>query len=239
MKIIAHRGASSTFPENTLAAFRKVVQLPVDGVELDVHLTKDRHLVVIHDETINRTSNGKGYIKDMTLAQLRQYDYGSWFDDKFCGERIPTLREVLQLFIHSHHQIHIELKTDVFSYEGIEELVLREVLTYGMEKRVVISSFNHESIQHVIELAPYIKVAALFSDLLVDYLAYAREIPVKEFHVSKSCARQQPVKQLVQAGFPVRVYTVNKVEDMEYFEKLGAEAIFTDKPEKMWEQVYG
>lgn len=232
MKIIAHRGASYTCPENTLAAFQRVALLPVDGVELDVHVTKDRQLVVIHDEKINRTSNGKGYIKDMTLAELRRYDYGNWFHRAFAGQHIPTLQEVLKIFAHTHHQVHIELKTNIVPYEGIEQLVVQEVIAYNMGNRVIISSFDHEAIQRVIKLEPKIEVAALFSNLLVDYCTYASCIPVRTLHVSKYIATRKPIQQAILVGYLVRVYTVNNVQQAKYLEKLGVDAIFTDEPEK-------
>ena len=127
MDIYAHRGSSGTHPENTLAAFREAARLPIYGVEFDVHLTKDGELVVIHDETIDRTSNGKGFVKDMTLAELRSFDFGSWFSDEFRGEPIPTLHEVLEVFSETSHHLNIELKSDIFPYEGMAEKVVAMV----------------------------------------------------------------------------------------------------------------
>lgn len=233
VKIFAHRGASGAFPENTIAAFQKAAQLPVDGVEFDVHLTKDQQLVVIHDEKIDRTSKGAGYVKDMTLAELRQYDYGSWFDEKFARERIPTLREVLHIFRDTQHLINIELKTDVFAYDGIEQLVLQEVFAHDVQHRTIISSFDHEILSNVTKLAPNIEVAALFSDLLIDYVTYGKQIPVNVYHVSKSIAVRAPIKKVIEAGYPVRVYTVNKISQAKQLANFGVAAIFTDEPEKM------
>ena len=110
LKIYAHRGYSAKYPENTLAAFRATAELAVEGVEFDVHLTADRKVVVIHDEKIDRTSNGSGYVKDMTFEELRQYDYGSWFSEEFVGEVIPTLIEVLEVHLK-------QLKCSLVSFE--------------------------------------------------------------------------------------------------------------------------
>ena len=118
MEIFAHRGASGNFPENTIAAFKEAARLPVYGVEFDVHMTADGELVVIHDESIDRTSNGTGYVKDMSLAELKTYDFGSWFSPDFQGETIPTLSEVLDVFDSTDHKLNIELKSDIFPYEG-------------------------------------------------------------------------------------------------------------------------
>ena len=110
MKIYAHRGSSGTHPENTLAAFEEAARLAIHGVELDVHLSKDGRLVVIHDETIDRTSNGVVYVKDLTLADLRAYDYPKWLMLSWETITIPTLEEVLEIFQHTTHHVNIELK---------------------------------------------------------------------------------------------------------------------------------
>ncbi|HWL13328.1 MAG TPA: glycerophosphodiester phosphodiesterase family protein, partial [Ureibacillus sp.] len=120
MKIFAHRGYSAKYPENTIAAFQAAANLPIDGVEFDVHLTKDQQVVVIHDESVNRTSNGIGYVKDMRLKELRELDFGSWFSEEFQGERIPTLEEVLKVFHGTDLRVNIELKCDVFAYDQLE-----------------------------------------------------------------------------------------------------------------------
>ena len=131
MKLFAHRGFSGKYPENTLLAFRRAAELDVFGVEFDVHLTADGQLVVIHDETINRTSTGSGFVKDMTLDELRQYEYGGWFGEQFAGERIPTLHEVLAAFRKTAHVLNIEIKSDIFEYEGSNNLFPRKLTLLG------------------------------------------------------------------------------------------------------------
>lgn len=233
MDIFAHRGVSGHYPENTGAAFYAASRLPIAGIELDVHLTADGELVVIHDETIDRTSNGTGYVKDNTLQQLRAFDYGSWFSEEFAGENIPTLGEVLELFVGTHHVINIELKTDVFPYEGIESLVIKEIATHQMTERVIISSFNHESLQIVTQLAPYIETAALFAEILTDFTTYTSLIPAKAIHVSLPAAFRKSVRRALEEGAVVRVYTVNDIEYAKTLQQIGVDAIFTDEPEKI------
>lgn len=233
MDIFAHRGVSGHYPENTGAAFYAASKLPIAGIELDVHLTADGELVVIHDETIDRTSNGTGYVKDYTLQQLRAFDYGSWFSEEFAGENIPTLGEVLELFVGTHHVINIELKTDVFPYEGIESLVIKEIATHQMTERVIISSFNHESLQIVTQLAPYIEKAALFAEILTDFTTYTSLIPAKAIHVSLPAAFRKSVRRALEEGAVVRVYTVNDIEYAKTLQQIGVHAIFTDEPEKI------
>ncbi|MED3800332.1 glycerophosphodiester phosphodiesterase [Lysinibacillus xylanilyticus] len=233
MDIFAHRGVSAHYPENTMAAFVAASKLPITGIELDVHLTADRELVVIHDETINRTSNGSGFVKDYTLQELRAFDFGSWFSSKFDGEDIPTLGDVLELFAGTNHRINIELKTDVFPYNGIEALVIKEVAAYQMTERVIISSFNHESIQIVAQRAPYIEKAALFAEILVDFNGYTVQIPADAIHVSLPTAFRRSIQEALNEGATVRVYTVNDVEQAKQLQQLGVQAIFTDDPEKI------
>lgn len=237
MKIFAHRGYSAKYPENTLVAFRKAARLPVEGVEFDVHLTKDNQIVVIHDEKIDRTSNGSGYVKDMTLEQLRKYDYGSWFSEEFAGESIPTLSEVLEVFAKTHHQINIELKSDIFVYVGLEELVLREVSEHKMLDRVIISSFDHEAVERIAKLVPNVENAPLCSNILVNLSDYVSKIPAKALHVSLPCAPRRPVREAIKEGMVVRVYTVNKTEYVDLLLTLGIEAMFTDDPEEMYKYI--
>jgi len=239
LDIFAHRGVSAHYPENTMAAFTAASKLPITGIELDVHLTADRELVVIHDETIDRTSNGSGYVKDYTLQELRAYDYGSWFSSKFEDESIPTLGDVLELFAGTNHRINIELKTDVFPYDGIEALVIREVAAYQMTERVIISSFNHESIQIISQRAPYIEKAALFAEILVDFTGYTAQIPADAIHVSLPTAFRKSVREALNEGATVRVYTVNDVENAKQLQQLGVQGIFTDDPEKIVSALIG
>nr|WP_106782480.1 glycerophosphodiester phosphodiesterase [Lysinibacillus timonensis] len=233
MKIIAHRGYSGKYPENTLAAFQAAAKLPIDGVEFDVHLTKDQQIVVIHDEKINRTSTGTGYVKDLTLEELRQYDYGSWFSEEFIGESIPTLREVLELFKDTHHQIHIELKSDIFIYPGLEMFVLNEVEALGLTGRVVISSFDHEAVQRIAELAPNVENAALFSTMILNVDNYQAQLPAKALHVCLPTAVRKPVLGAIKRGSVVRVYTVNDEVQADILRNIDVDAIFTDEPERM------
>ena len=231
MDIFAHRGVSAHYPENTRAAFLATSKLPITGVEFDVHLITDGELVVIHDETINRTSNGTGYVRDYTLHQLRAFEYGSWFSEAFVDETILTLGEVLELFKGTHHVINIELKTDVFPYEGIELRVIKEIAAHQMTERVIISSFNHESIQRVSQLAPYIESAALFEHLKTEPSTNLKS--VKSFHVSLADAFSESVEMALEEGRAVRVYTVNEIDCIKPLQKVGVQAIFTDDPEKL------
>lgn len=233
MDIYAHRGSSGNFPENTLAAFRDAARLPITGIELDVQLTKDNELVVIHDEMINRTSNGKGYVKDLTLNQLQAYDFGIRFSKAFKGEKIPLLAEVLDIFSGTEQIINIELKTNVFRYDGIEEKVLQLIQEKDFASRVIISSFNHDSIRLIKEMAPHIKIAALAMRELDNPFQYLHEMNADALHISNRAVRKPTTQKLIAQDVPVRVFTVNKPRTMLALKKMGVQAIFTDYPEKM------
>ncbi|RHW35846.1 glycerophosphodiester phosphodiesterase [Lysinibacillus yapensis] len=233
MKVYAHRGYSAKYPENTLAAFKACANLPIDGVEFDVHLTKDQHVVVIHDESINRTSNGEGVVKDFTLQELRAFDYGAWFGKEFEGEKIPTLSEVLEIFRGTKIRVNIEIKSDIFRYPGLEELVLQEVEAFQMTDQVVISSFDHEAVARIATFAPNVENAALFANAILEIEEYQKKIPAKALHVSLPSAFRRPIAKAIELGSTVRVYTVNEEEHAAHLLNTGVEAIFTDEVEKM------
>lgn len=233
MKIFAHRGASASYPENTLPAFEEAARVAVDGVELDVQRTKDGVLVVNHDEKIHRTSNGKGRLKDHTFEELRALDFGSWKDEKFAGTKIPTLEEVLQVFQHTAHIINIEIKTDVLQYPEIEDQVIALVEQYGMTERILYSSFDHTMVETLLEKAPQNTTAALFEKILVNLHDYGQAIGTKDLHISLVAAKRGVIRDSIERGSVFRVYTINKIEDYDLMEQLGVEAIFTDHAEKM------
>lgn len=146
-KIFAHRGSAGTHPENTMAAFREAERVGADGIELDVHLTKDNEVVVIHDSTADRTTNGTGEMRNLTLKELRKLDAGLNYSKKYKGERIPALKEVLSWMQENTLELNIELKNVTVEYPGFEEKLLEEVVEFGMEERLFLSSFNHYALQ--------------------------------------------------------------------------------------------
>ena len=230
MKIFAHRGYSKKYPENTCIAFQKAAALDIFGVEFDVHLTADHQLVVIHDETIDRTSTGTGFIKDMTLAELEKYDYGRWFGEQFAGQKIPTLREVLTIFTETQHVLNIEIKSDIFEYEGIEQLIAQEIDDFGMHERVIVSSFNHESIQRFHQFHPTIQTAVLFSSLVTNIEHYVKTIHSGALHIWYFHANRKIIRDALANGATIRAFTVNDVKIAKELQTLGVEAIFTDAP---------
>ncbi|QLQ21145.1 MAG: glycerophosphodiester phosphodiesterase [Paracoccaceae bacterium] len=173
MLIYAHRGYSANYPENTLSAFEAALPY-VDGIELDVQLSKDGRLVVIHDETVDRTTNGTGWVKDMTLQELRQLKIDGY-------ERIPTLEEVLGLIERSNVTLNIELKTDRYAYPGIERLAWFAVNEFELGDRVVFSSFNRETLVRMRDVAPVARLAVLTLTGESDTVSFAETIRPRRF----------------------------------------------------------
>lgn len=228
VRIFAHRGASAYAPENTLPAFALAMQQGADGIELDVHLTQDGELVVIHDETLDRTTNGTGLVQDHTLAELRGLCADNGMDG-FAEARIPTLREVLALIQPSRMLVNIELKTGILWYEGIEEKALRLVEGMGMQDRVIWSSFNHYSIEKVQQLAPTAQTAYLFGDIPCDVERYAAARGVGGLHPGLYNVKMADLLQrYLASGLAVRVWTVNEAGDLRWLMQAGADVITND-----------
>ena len=229
-EIFAHRGASGYAPENTLEAFRLAMEQGADGIELDVHLTKDGEVVVIHDETIDRTGNGQGNVKDYTLEELKKFSFHNYME-KYQGVQIPTLKEVLDLVKNSQMQVNIELKTGIYWYEGIEEKTMEIVKSRKMEDRVIYSSFNHYSIQKILEQDIHAETAYLFSDVTLNMERYAKNTGVKGLHPAVYHLKMADfLETYLKSGLKVRVWTVNNKEDMKMFMDAGVDAVITNYP---------
>lgn len=218
---IAHRGYSDQYPENTLEAFIKAYEIGFDGAETDVHLTKDGRLVLIHDESIKRTSNGHGYVKDMTLQELRQYNYKYKNDGYYA---LPLLEELLSFIKGKNFILNIEIKTDRFHYDGIEEKVVRMVHEYGVEKQVLYSSFYLPSL---------LKVRELDKDAYIGYLiedSYERRVKelfdhnIKAIHPRYDFLNEKTIKKLKENNITIASWTIPDQHEYKRLEKLGVYA---------------
>lgn len=196
----AHRGASAYAPENTLPAFEKAAEMQADGVELDVQLTSDGELVVTHDESIERVSDGTGYVKDHTFAELRKMNFNR-VHPEYTKVQIPTLEEVYELLKPTGLTINVEFKTGVFRYSGIEEKVLDLTARMGMEEKVMYSSFNHETLVHLRNLKSDVNTGLLYSDGWLDVAPYAKEkAKVNALHPGQADSSRNPEWQAPSAS---------------------------------------
>lgn len=232
MKIIAHRGASTYAPENTLAAFKKALEQQADGIELDVRLSKDNVPVICHDATINRTSSGKGYIHKKTVSELKKHDFGSYFHKKFKDEKIPTLEEVLQLIGDAEITLNIELKNGPIIPLHLEREVLNLVYKYNFQNRVIYSSFDHISLQRLAQLDPNAKIGLIFHMNLIhlfDYVAHTG-MNIHSIHPNHFYVNEEMLHMAKSRSLEVNIYTVNNRKMALSYKEMGVDGLITNDP---------
>ena len=230
-KNYGHRGFSGKYPENTMLAFRKAVEIGVDGIELDVQLSKDGEVVICHDETVDRTTNGKGRIKDLTLAQLKQLNASAAFAGRYGVNEIPTLREYFELVKDLPIETNVELKTGVYEYEGIEEKVWALIQEFHLEDRICISSFNHFSVLRMKKIAPQLKFGFLFDTWLIDAGAYCAKHGMDSFHPNYHNLTHEVVAEVKRHGLEIKTYTVNTEEDVRDLASKGVDVVIGNYPD--------
>lgn len=229
-KIFAHRGYSGKYPENTMIAFKKALECGVDGIELDVQLTKDGEVVIIHDETIDRTTTGKGFVVDYTYEELERFDASFKFKD-LGFNKIPTLREYFQLVKDYDIVTNVELKTGINEYLGIEEKVWELIKEYNLEEKVIISSFNHFSVMRMKKIAPQLKYGFLSEDWIIDAGKYTHSHGVQCYHPRFNNLVPNVIKELKKYNLEINTWTVNLEEDMKYLYSNNIDVIITNYPE--------
>jgi glycerophosphoryl diester phosphodiesterase len=228
--IFAHRGASGLYPENTIEAFRAALRLRADGIELDVQLTRDGEVVVIHDHRLERTTNGSGLVQQYTLRELRQLRASKKPDSRFRRVRIPSLREVCRSFEPTPLRFIIELKNFLVPQPHLEELVVEIIRQYGLTERTVISSFNFDSLIRVKELNPLQRTALLYVGPLQNPWEVAKRYGADELHVPEEELTPELVQQAKERGFPVIGWTINHPKRVKLAGKMGVDGIITNYP---------
>ena len=231
-KNIAHRGFSGKYPENTMLAFEKALEVGAEGIEFDVHLSKDGELVIIHDELLDRTTNGTGLVAEHTLAQLRELDASAGFAGVYGVNPIPTLEEYFQLIRGKEILTNIEIKTGVIWYPGIEEKVLEMIDRYDRRGDTLISSFNHFSILRMKELAPDLPCGFLEESRIIGPAAYCVKHGVECWHPLCYDMTEDVVRELKEAGIRINAWTVNRREDMEDMLRKGIDGVITNFPDR-------
>ncbi|WP_297788593.1 glycerophosphodiester phosphodiesterase [uncultured Anaerococcus sp.] len=228
---IAHRGFKGSYPENTMLAFRKAVEVGADGVEFDVHLTKDGHLVIIHDENLIRTCGVDVLVKDLSLAELKKYDAA--FAYEAYHEEIPSLREYFAYAKDLDLVTNIEIKNGLYFYEGIEEKLYALIKEYSMEDKVIISSFNHQSILRMKELDDSLALAFLEESILVDPIGYLKDHAIKIYHPIAQTFDKALVDKFHEEGITVNAWTSDKVPyNFKELNDIGFDAIISDYPDR-------
>jgi len=227
--VIAHRGASSYAPENTSAAFDLALQMGARHLELDVHLSRDGHLVVIHDDTLDRTTNGTGAVVSQTLAELQALDAGSWFGESFAGERIPTLAEVLTRYCGRAH-LHIELKGHT---AHLAQHTVDLVRTHGMVQHVTLTSFQPTHLQATQTYAPALPLGWLVGEVNDAIIAQARALGCTQLCPRAPLVTPELVQRLHAEGFVVRAWGVTNAALMCQVVEAGADGMTVNFPDKL------
>jgi glycerophosphoryl diester phosphodiesterase len=233
---IGHRGAAGYCPENTLSSFQKALEIGVDYLELDVQMTKDGELVVIHDSTVNRTTNGKGKVMEFTLREIQSLDAGSWFDCKFTGEKIPSLTEVFDEFAGKVGFL-LEIKKPSL-YPLIEEKLAEELKNRGLtseDRQIIVQSFDRVSLQRFHELLPSVPIGVLVKNTgvkiisnknLKSFASYVSYVNPKITMVNKRL-----INRIHHHGFKTMIWTVNKKNDLKTLKKISVDGIISDYPD--------
>lgn len=240
--VVGHRGFCSIAPENTMASFKKGIEQKVDMVECDVYKTKDGQLVVMHDSTVDRTTNGKGPIENMTLVDIRKLDAGSKFNRKFAGEKIPTLNELLTLVQKSNSGIVIEIK----GWKRIEKEVVNLVHAHNLSNRVVIASFNSTvgpNLKKVDPKLPFMlftgsdhKLSMVESEKMVESV---KAVDGSILGVSYNCISPELIEATHKAGLKLNAWTVNNAADMIALKNMGVDIITTNQDALLMDVVAG
>ncbi|MBU5270688.1 glycerophosphodiester phosphodiesterase [Staphylococcus caprae] len=236
-QIVAHRGLPEDYPENTLIAYKHALMLHIDMLEIDVHYTKDKQLVVIHDDTIDRTSNGKGKVLDYTLDELREFDFGAYRGDKFKGERIPTLDEVLDLVDHFSKRLLLEIKKPS-QYPGIEEMIVEKLKERGIPKhKVILQSFDFDCVKKLADMNLEFELGVLLSKKQYWYkLPNFKEIAKVADYANPNYAlvTKRFMKHAHEEMLKVLPYTVNESKAVKKLIDVEVDGVISDIPEDIF-----
>lgn len=230
--VVGHRGAMGYRPENTLASYAHALELGADLIELDVHLTRDGALAVIHDETLDRTTDGQGLVRDHTLAELKALDAGAWFGDgRYAGQRIPSLDEVLAWAREHGTLVDIEVKNGPIYYAGIEQALVEALDRAGMAERAIVIAFDHAVVQRVRALDDRIATGVLYAARPVDPLALARAADADALLPHWAYVTPEDVRAAHAAGLGVAPWVSSDPQVLTYLVRCGVDAIGTNHPD--------
>lgn len=231
MLVIAHRGASGHAPENTLAAFRRAVALGASFIETDLHLSRDAHFVAIHDDTVHRTTNGQGKVHDLTLADLRRLDAGSWFGSEFSGERIPTLEEILEFAKKNDVVFYLELKPT--GAWGGEHALIGALRESGEIARTIVISFDAGIIAALRKIEPTLMTGLLFEGQIDQPLERAVEVGARQLAVRGDLVTPALIAEARKRDLQIVCWTVNQPAHMRMLIEAGVDGIMSDYPDRL------
>jgi glycerophosphoryl diester phosphodiesterase len=228
---IAHRGAAGTRPELTAIAFERAIELGAEMIELDVQLTRDRRLVVLHDRALGRTAPGSGAVRERTLAELQRLDAGSWFAPAYAAERVPSLDEVLDL-TRGRVALNVEIKSPAADWHATADVLVRLLADTGATATTIVSSFDMEALQSVRAVSGAVRIGVLWhqSDVAPAF-RHAAELGAEAIHPRHELVNDSLMAAARRDGLAVNTWTVNAVERMRALADLGVDGIISDFPE--------
>lgn len=231
--VFGHRGAKAYAPMNTLPAFELAYEQGAVGIELDVHRSKDGHPVILHDFTIDETTNSKGEVTQMTLAELKALDAGSWFSDEFIGVQVPTLSEVFEA-VGDKLLINVEIKFMNQDTDGVEQIVANCIRHHNMGERVIVSSFNPYTLKNFHEIMPDVMIGFLYMpSMQFDTESVMKDVPHEARHPYVDMIDEAYMEWARQNNYFVNTWTVNDPEQAKVLQTLGVNCIITDTPDVM------
>ena len=231
MFIIGHRGASGHAPENTLAAFKKAVALGATFIETDLQLSRDARFVAIHDDTLDRTTNGQGKVHDQTLAALRRMDAGSWFGSDYAGERIPTLEEILEFSKKNDIVFYLELKPS--GSWGGEHALIGALRESGEVARVVVISFDPTILAGLRKIEPTLMTGVLYDGQLADPLKIAVDVGARQLVLRGDLVTPAMIVEARKRDLQVVCWTVNHPAHIRLLIAAGVDGIMSDYPDRL------
>jgi len=231
--IAGHRGAASLAPENTLSGFKKALQAGVKWIELDTQLSADNIPVIFHDETVDRCTNGKNKVADLTFEQLSALDAGSWFSKEFAGEQIQSLAQTLAFFMENDLSMNLEIK--IHHDHQVQPLIdnvvkVLEKINFPHEK-LIISSFSVLALEHCRKMMPTIRLGYITEHDPLPMLSKLKTLNLYSMHLDYKILSEEMAKEIRQSGLKLVIWTLNDIQQASKFRDWGVEIIITDKPD--------
>ena len=225
---IAHRGFRSKYPENTMLAFEKAIEAGADGIEFDIHLTKDKEIVIIHDERVDRTTDSIGLVRDFNLNDLKKINASNGFD---YNVEVPTLREYFDFIKGKDIVTNIELKNSIFWYEGMEEKLCSMIEEFNLKNNVILSSFNHKSLIKLKNIDKDYKCGALVDSWILSPVDYLVKYGFEYYHPNAYGVDKELVDSLHEKGIGINVWYGREFYNYEQMAIIGVDGIVTDYPD--------
>lgn len=232
MKVIAHRGYSGKYPENTMLAFQKAAEAGCDEIELDVQVTKDGVAVVIHDETLDRTTDGSGAVRDYTFGELRKFNAAKLFYGGTVFEPVPSFDEYCRWASGCGMSTNIEIKTGIYYYREIEEKIAEIIRKYHLEEKVMFSSFNHISLAKIKQIFPQARCGVLVDDKGIGNAGYyCKSGGFAYYHPDVKGLTDKTIEECKREGIGINAWTVNDMGDLERLYEKKCTGVITNYPE--------